>query len=151
MAAGFTLYADKLDDFIRIINEIAKTRLKESDFDKVIYVDYVPRSKDLTIPNIEELNQAIWGQNFVEPIFSGKITIRETRRIGANLNHLKLKVSLDGYTYNAVCFNCEDWEPDIDDELTVLYSLGVNEWRGVKNVDLLIKHYDLSKLTIKHY
>jgi single-stranded-DNA-specific exonuclease recJ len=151
MAAGLTLYADKLDDFIRIINEIAKTRLKESDFDKVIYVDYVPRSKDLTIPNIEELNQAIWGQNFVEPIFSGKITIRETRRIGANLNHLKLKVSLDGYTYNAVCFNCEDWEPDIDDELTVLYSLGVNEWRGVKNVDLLIKHYDLSKLTIKHY
>lgn len=151
MAAGLTLNADKLNDFIKVINDIAKTRLKKSDFEKVIYVDYEPRSKDLTVKNVEELNQAIWGQNFVEPVFSGDITILESRRIGSNLNHLKLKVLLDGYTYNAVCFNCEDWEPNIDDQLTILYSIGVNEWRGVKNIDILIKHYDLSDLTIKRY
>lgn len=151
MAAGLTIHADKLEAFIQIINDIAKTKLSKSDFDKIVYVDYMPKNSDLTIKNVEQLNQSIWGQNFVEPVFASEVTVIETRRIGENLNHLKLKVKLKQYQYNAICFNCEDWEPKEGDEIMILYSLGINEWRDKKTIDLIIKHYDLSNLKVKYY
>lgn len=151
MAAGLTIYGDKLQDFIKTINNLAEKRLKRSDFDKTVFIDYQPKAHEISLDNVEQLTQSIWGQNFVEPLFANQFVVIGLRRMGSDNQHLKLTLSLDNRTFDAVCFNCPDWEVNLTDKITLIYSLSVNEWQGRKSVNLMVKHYDFSKITVKSY
>lgn len=151
MAAGLTLHGDKLQDFVRVINQLAEQRLKRSDFEKIAMIDCVPKGRDLNLTNVDQVTKGIWGQNFPEPVFMGHFRVESVRRMGDQEQHVKLEVVLDSTKLYAVCFNCPEWDVQVGDEIDLIYTVSMNEWKDTRNVNLMIKYYDFSKVVIKQY
>lgn len=142
MAAGLSVHADKIHDFIRIINEKASEKLNEADFKKYKISDGMVSLSELSLSNVLAVQQAVWGQNFPYPQFHGTFTIVNTRRMGGNEEHLKITLRHNNYFVDAVRFNCPNWQVKENDEITILFQPTINEWNDKLSVNLLIQEAD---------
>lgn len=142
MAAGLTINADKINDFVRIINELAKTKLHESDFVHYLISDGNVSLNELSVKNVTELQSAVWGQNFTYPQFNGKYEIMRIKRMGAGEQHVKVTLKQGNYYIDAVRFNCPDWIPQERTTTTFLFQPTLNIYNGNINVNLLIQAAD---------
>ncbi len=83
-----------------------------------------------------------WGQAFPEPTFDGKFRILQQRLVGEK--HLKLMVEPlgGGPLLDGIAFNVDTtlWPDSSVREVELAYKLDVNEFRGNRNVQLLIQH-----------
>lgn len=144
MAAGLSVHADKIKDFVRIINELAKKKLNEADFKKYKITDGSVRLDELSVDYVDDMQKAIWGQNFPYPQFHGKFTVMRVRRMGANEEHVKLTFRSGRFFVDAVRFNCPDWQVKQGDEVSILFQPVINEWNDTLNVNLLIQDADFN-------
>lgn len=142
MAAGLSVHADKIHDFIRIINEKASEKLNEADFKKYKISDGMVSLSELSLSNVLAVQQAVWGQNFPYPQFHGTFTVVNTRRMGGNEEHLKITLRHNNYFVDAVRFNCPNWQVKENDEITILFQPTINEWNDKLSVNLLIQEAD---------
>ncbi|WP_409420905.1 single-stranded-DNA-specific exonuclease RecJ [Pseudaeromonas sp. ZJS20] len=96
---------------------------------------------ELTLSLAEALRDGgPWGQAFPEPAFDGRFRLLAQRLVGAK--HLKMQVQPEagGPTLDAIAFNVDlaRW-PDASVQWVALgYRLDINEWRGNRNVQLLV-------------
>ncbi|MCV6614521.1 MAG: single-stranded-DNA-specific exonuclease RecJ, partial [Cellvibrionaceae bacterium] len=83
-----------------------------------------------------------WGQNFAEPLFDGEFYLINQRIVGER--HLKLTVSLEPKgqaLIDAIAFNIDlkQWPNHQANKVLLAYKLDVNEFRGQRNLQLLIE------------
>ena len=82
------------------------------------------------------------GPAFPEPTFDGKFRILQQRLVGEK--HLKLMVEPlgGGPLLDGIAFNVDTtlWPDSSVREVELAYKLDVNEFRGNRNVQLLIQH-----------
>jgi single-stranded-DNA-specific exonuclease len=84
-----------------------------------------------------------WGQGFPEPVFDGRFQLISQRVVGKRHLKLKLKPANSSATVSGIAFN----QPELDirsgdPELNVAYRLDVNEFRGVREHQLLVVHIE---------
>lgn len=143
MAAGLSLEEARFDEFRQRFGELVGEWLDPAMLEGVIWSDGELAMQELSLTTAELLREGgPWGQAFPEPTFDGKFRILQQRLVGEK--HLKLMVEplSGGPLLDGIAFNVDTtlWPDSSVREVELAYKLDVNEFRGNRNVQLLIQH-----------
>ncbi len=144
MAAGLTIKQDNFEQFRKAFSKHVSSVLRPEDLDNRNETDGSIDARYLTIETSEQLKYASpWGQLFPEPVFDDVFTVINWRIVGEK--HLKLELAKEdtGECYEAIAFNKMDTDlPVGDNNIRIVYRLDVNEFRGNRNLQLIIQHIE---------
>lgn len=143
MAAGLSLEEAKFDEFRQRFGDLVGEWLDPAMLEGVIWSDGELAMQELSLETAELLREGgPWGQAFPEPTFDGTFRILQQRLVGEK--HLKLMVEPlgGGPLLDGIAFNVDTtlWPDSSVREVELAYKLDVNEFRGNRNVQLLIQH-----------
>jgi len=136
MAAGVTIYKDKLADFQILFDNIVYDFLPEKGAEKEIWIDDILPVEEITLSFAEEIERVVWGQGFQEPIWFGEFNILESKLIGSEQNHLKMVLEKNGAIFDALHF----FNSNIPcaKSVNMAYRLATNEFRGEVKLQLMV-------------
>jgi single-stranded-DNA-specific exonuclease len=140
-AAGLTIaeadYARFVIAFERALDETlpasARTKTVETDgsLDQTYYTLDVARM----------LDAGIWGQGFPQPLFCDTFSVESQRVVGER--HMKLVLAKDGRRFEAMRFGTLDpVQPNHLSRVRAAYRLAVNEFNGLKSIQLTVEHVE---------
>jgi single-stranded-DNA-specific exonuclease len=136
-AAGLTIaesgYASFAQAFERALEELLPTSARQ----RVVETDGGLESEHFSLNTARMLEGEIWGQGFPQPLFCDNFAVENQRVVGER--HLKLQLQKDGRRYEAMRFG--SLEP-LPTKLRAAYRLAVNEFNGLKSVQLNVEHYE---------
>ncbi len=137
MAAGLTIaepdYARFSEAFDAAVDELlpAQARLRTVETDGML------EHAHCTLEVARMLDAEIWGQGFPQPLFCDNFAVESQRVVGER--HLKLRLVKDGRRYEAMRFGALEPLPA---SVRAAYRLAVNEFNGLKNVQLTVEHFE---------
>ncbi|HJM04342.1 MAG TPA: DHHA1 domain-containing protein [Candidatus Saccharimonadaceae bacterium] len=148
LAAGVTLPTKNIEAFRRRVNEFyeqqkltdqASLLLPKADTDALLY-----ELEEAVVQQIAQLEP--FGNGNPQPILRSVNTIvRNQRRMGDNGQHVKLTVEADGRTVDMLAFNAPDhFFVDPGQNVTIWYTLDINEWQGRRTVEGMLLHLEVS-------
>lgn len=141
MAAGVTILKDKLNLFSTEFEIAVNQIMKGTKFQKSLEIDAILPISAMTIETTREFEKEVWGQGFNDPVWYGMFTVENSKLMGAGEQHLKLEVSKEGKTFNAVQF-FNNKEPKVGEKIGIAYKLNVNIFRNAENLQLMIVDKD---------
>jgi len=136
MAAGLSIREEHFAEFRNAFEAIAQSLLSPADLTRIIETDGVLAREDFSLETARSLEQQVWGQGFPQPVFESVFPVQNQRVIGEK--HLKLRLNAQGKLIEAILFNRIEPLPE---QIRAVYSLGVNEYNGTKNLQLIIRHW----------
>jgi len=145
MAAGLSLRAANFEEFAREFDALVRKRLSAQDLASVLESDGELDASAFSLQTAERLRDAgPWGQHFPEPLFDGVFWLRDSRIVGER--HLRMDLepcSAPGTRLEAIAFNVDLLRRPQPDgaPLRVAYRLDVNEYRGVRRLQLLVEEF----------
>lgn len=144
MAAGFSIQAERIEDFQQRLIDYAAAHMKKEDYVPQLAIDGELQPDDITLSLVSELSQLEpYGMGNSRPVFSlCGCTIDEVRPIGRDKKHLRLvlrsgkhsRVSGVGWSMAEACD--EIMEGDCID---VAFQLERNEFNGVASPQLVVQ------------
>lgn len=144
MAAGLTIKQDDFSRFQQAFNSQVSAVLRPEDLNNISESDGPVAEEYMTIEASELFKYASpWGQLFPEPVFDDEFKILNWRIVGEK--HLKLDLVKEetGVCYSAIAFNKTDEDlPAGDENIHIVYRLDVNEFRGNRNLQLIVQHIE---------
>ena len=144
MAAGLSLRARDYPQFCVAFAQEVAALVSEDDLQARILTDGEVAPDDLTLNTAQLLrDHGPWGQGFPEPCFDGEFEVLQQRLLGEK--HLKLVLCPPGrrqQALDAIAFNVERslWESCNVARIRAVYRLDVNEFRGQRNLQLVLEH-----------
>jgi single-stranded-DNA-specific exonuclease len=135
-AAGLSLRRESLDAFSEAFESVARETLSAADLTRVIDTDGELIPAEFTLENAEALRDTVWGQGFPVPAFHGNFTVESQRLVGEK--HLKLRLAGGGLAAEAMLFFQDTPLPD---RIQAVYRLEVNDWNGVRSLQLNVAHW----------
>ncbi len=149
MAAGMTLSMDNVNELRTRLNELAEEQLQEEDLVPVTEVDAECELKDISLKALEELQMlAPFGVGNPKPIFVIRnIKAVGARQIGGQGTHLKLTLSKDNETLDAVGFGLGSVYNHMSQEpiISVLGEASINEWNNTRKPQLMLKDLSINQ------
>lgn len=149
MAAGLSLQLAHFETFKTAFLQEVALHLTEDLLTNVVYTDGLLQENDLTL-NLASLLKSAgpWGQNFPEPVFEGEFEVLDQRLVGEKHLKLLLAVQLGSAAIDAIAFNIDlsQWPNHRCQKVRLAYQLDVNEFRGVKRLQLIVRHIKAIKL-----
>lgn len=151
MAAGMTINTEHFDEFTDAFDSVVQDLMDESSLVQQILVDGEVAVSDLSLATAELLfNEGPWGQAFPEPIFYGQFVVVGCKILAEKYLKLVLQNGDNPQLFDAICFNVEDinsWSVDVGGSLIdCVYALSVNEFRGQRSLQLMIKSIVSTKM-----
>lgn len=145
MAAGLSLRQQHLTQFRQVFNQLVSEWIEQDKLQGVIWTDGELATEQMNLATAELLKQAgPWGQAFPEPVFDGEFRLLQQRLVGEK--HLKMLVEplKGGPLLDAIAFNVDTrYYPDQSIRtIRLAYKLDVNEFRGNRNVQLLVDYLE---------
>jgi single-stranded-DNA-specific exonuclease len=146
MAAGLTLQREHFDSFRDLFEQEVQRWLDETDLEATLVSDGELAAEDINLVLAEILrNAGPWGQRFPEPLFDGVFTIKQQKKVGEK--HLRLLLALPGGSaslWEAIAFNVDTsiWPNTVVTQVRIAYRLDVNEYNGLRKVQLLVQHLE---------
>lgn len=144
MAAGLTIQQEKFEQFKQVFEQQVSLLLRAEDLNNINETDGPVDARYLNIETSEQLKFAgPWGQLFPEPAFDDVFKVLNWRIVGEK--HLKLELAkLDtGECFGAIAFNKTDVDlPAGENNIHIVYRLDVNEFRGNRNLQLIVQHIE---------
>ena len=137
MAAGLSIKQADFAVFQNAFEAVTRSLLNEADLQAVIETDGNLDVKDVSLQTSQILASQIWGQGFPQPVFCDDFKVISQRIVGQK--HLKLILEKDKKRFDAIYFNCVD---DLSENISAVYALDVNEYKGLQTLQLQIKHID---------
>ena len=146
-AAGVTLPTSKIDDFRKSVNDFYNSLKLKNQLEKLLpkvdiqLEDFSPISLEL-FEKISLLEP--FGNGNEEPTFEIKNAYVVARQeMGDKNQHLKLTLTDGKNEIKMLKFNApKEFFAEIGEEVDVIFSLGLNEWQGQKNVEGQILHLE---------
>ncbi len=134
-AAGLTIREPDLARFQDLFENTAAELLPEAARLQLVETDgeLEPAYRSLEVAQM--LEAQIWGQGFPPPLFCDTFAVESQRVVGER--HMKLRLRKDGQRLEAMRFNSLDSMPAT---VRAAYRLGVNEFNGLKTVQLTLEH-----------
>lgn len=145
MAAGLSLAAGQFELFKTTFNAVCRQLLSDDQLNQTIETDGELTPFEMSLELAEALRWGgPWGQAFPEPTFQGEFTLVQQRIVGERHLKMVLQPKHSDLAIDAIWFGIDTtcW-PDYQRELvTCVYQLDVNEYRGSKTVQLLVRHLE---------
>ncbi len=146
-AAGVTLPTSKIDDFRKSVNDFYDSLKLKNQLQKLLpkvdiqLEDFSPISLEL-FEKISLLEP--FGNGNEEPTFEIKNAYVIARQeMGEQKQHLKLTLTDGENEIKMLKFNApKEFFAEIGEEVDVIFSLGLNEWQGKKNIEGQILHLE---------
>jgi len=135
-AAGLTIREPDLDQFSNLFERTATELLPEAARLRVVETDGELEPAYHSLEVAQMLEAQIWGQGFPPPLFCDTFAVESQRVVGER--HLKLRLRKDGQRLEAMRFNSLDPMPL---RILAAYRLSVNEFNGLKTVQLNLEHH----------
>jgi len=136
-AAGLTIAEAGYQRFAQAFERALEELLPAAERRQVVETDGALAAGELTLNTARMLEAEIWGQGFPQPLFCDTFAVENQRVVGER--HLKLQLRKDGKRYEAMRFGSLDPLPA---QLRAAYRLAVNEFNGLKSVQLNVEHYE---------
>jgi single-stranded-DNA-specific exonuclease len=136
MAAGCTLAAGQFEVFEQALAQVAREWLDAATLTRRIDTDGPLAPQYCRADLVDTLHREVWGQGFAPPTFSEEVQVLSQRLVGADKNHLSLKLLHHGQPVDGVWFGHTEQLPS---PVLLAFQLGVNEWRGERKVQFLIE------------
>jgi len=136
-AAGLSIgehdYARFAGEFERAVDELlpAAARLR------VVETDGALDAMHFSLEVARLLEAGIWGQGFPQPVFCDTFAVENQRVVGER--HLKLWLVKGGRRIEAMRYGALEPLPA---QVRAAYRLSVNEFNGLKNIQLNVEHYE---------
>ncbi len=137
MAAGLTIDANGFEEFSRVFEEVVMQNNDESAFERQVLVDGELHPHEISIDLIESINEQIWGQGFLPPLFANEFKVLQQTLMKGG--HLKLILELEGVRYSGIFFRRS---AEIPTRARLAYRPELNEWMGRTNIQLVIEHVE---------
>ncbi len=141
MAAGFTVPNKNLPLLRERLMQQAQNLLGGRELQPTLAIDMVLTMRQLTLQLAEDLLALEpTGHKNPPPVFLTKqLEVTETRAVGSDNAHLKLKLRGDNQPpVDAIAFRFGDWAQQMPAFVDVVYALEINEWQGRRNLQLRI-------------
>ena len=135
MAAGCTLAAGQFEVFEQALAQIASEWLDAATLTRRIATDGPLAPQYCRADVVDTLHREVWGQGFAPPTFSEEVQVLSQRLVGADKNHLSLKLLHHGQPVDGVWFGHTEQLPS---RVLLAFRLDVNEWKGERKVQFLI-------------
>jgi single-stranded-DNA-specific exonuclease len=137
-AVGLTIERDQIEAFRNRFEELVSGSCKPTDFIPKIRIDSEVTLPLMEMDLMEELAAlAPFGASNPKPVFcSGEVNVLDSRIVGEN--NLKLKVK-EGGVYDAIGFRMGHLHPLESNRVRIAFVPQINEWRGVKNIQLELR------------
>jgi len=137
-AAGFTLPTRNLTSLKKALLEMATAELAGVDLRPHLDIDAEIRLANLggdIFPTIQKL--APFGYGNPNPSFlSRQVEVTDCRTMGANGEHLRLRLRQDGFTWDGVAFRAGEYLKEVSSPLDIVYNLEVDDWGGQQRLRL---------------
>ena len=134
-AAGLTIRERDYARFRAAFEQAASAMMPPEARERIVETDGALEPAYLTLEVATLLGGQIWGQGFPEPRFCDTFAVESQRVVGER--HLKLKLAKDGRRFEAMRFG--SLEP-LPPKVRAAYRLAVNEYNGLKSVQLTLEH-----------
>jgi single-stranded-DNA-specific exonuclease len=145
MAAGLTLNSGGLDQFKVAFDQAVREQLSADDLDQRIETDGELSASEMSLELAERLREAgPWGHHFPEPLFDGQFSVLQQRIVGQRHLKLVLMDAKTGISVDAIHFNADMdcWPDQAIVSVRAVYKLDVNEFRGQRNVQLMVDYIE---------
>jgi single-stranded-DNA-specific exonuclease len=143
-AAGLTIGETDYEPFAAAFERALEELLPADARMRTLETDGSLEGPHCTLEVARMLEAQIWGQGFPQPLFCDTFAVETQRVVGER--HLKLALKKDGRRHEAMCFNVLDGalspERFAQGQIRVAYRLAVNEFNGLKNVQLNVEHFE---------
>lgn len=142
MAAGFSVETVRIEEFINAISEKAQDVVTDELLKRKIKIDALIPFNLITSDLVLELSKLEpFGMGNPEPVFvTNGVEILESRKIGREQAHLKMKLQEHGKVIDAIGFGKADlFDISSGDSIDVAYTIDENEWNGKKSLQLKIR------------
>jgi single-stranded-DNA-specific exonuclease len=140
-AAGFTIRNENLEAFWEQITEVAAAEL---DLDKL--VPKIDIDAELAVPEIDWALEGLLGkleptgsENSRPVFFSRDVPVQGHRAVGQEDAHLQLWIGDGQKKLPCIAFRQGSWAGRLPDRIDLVYTIGVNEWNGRRNLQLNVK------------
>jgi single-stranded-DNA-specific exonuclease len=146
-AAGFNISTRNLDEFKERIHNIARSRLDGLDLRPHINIDAEVSLSTFSGNTFEQVQQlAPFGAGNPLPTFlSRRVDLIDWRTMGAQGEHLKLKLKQGGIIWDAVGFNLGGYAEELTTLIDVVYNLELDRWNGEERLRLTILDFSPSR------
>lgn len=146
LAAGLTIENSNILKFKEKFEATIKA-MKPDEFTRNIEVDFEINKKSMTLDTINEIERlAPFGQKNKRPVFVYKnLKVISVSTLKEN-KHLKFKLQGDNFTTDAIFFKAGDRRDEVTlgDKIDVVFTMGVNEFMGYKNIQFLVVDFKKS-------
>jgi single-stranded-DNA-specific exonuclease len=149
LAAGVTLPTKHIAAFRKRVNEFYKNqKLINQPLLLLPKADIDVRFHELDESLINDIKQLEpFGSGNTQPILkSDNVVVVNTRTMGADSQHVKLTLEMEGCKIDMIAFSAPDHffvEPG--ERVTVWYTVDVNEWNGRRSVEGQLLHLEMAE------
>src|SRR2546422_713156 len=136
-AAGLTIAEADYERFCAVFERTLEQLLPAEARLHTVETDGALEAAHCTLEVARLIEAQIWGQGFPQPLFCDTFAVESQRVVGER--HLKLRLIKDGRRFEAMRFGALY---PVADRLRAAYRLSVNEFNGLKNVQLNVEHIE---------
>ncbi len=140
-AAGFTVHNSKLPELVERLQAIAQEKLGGLDLQPVAFADLELPLSDLKPPMLNDLDRLQpTGYGNPEAVFVSRgLRVVQSRPVGKEGLHLKMKVSDGWITYDAIAFRQGHWHAQLPAQVDLLYTFERNYYQGRMDFQLNVR------------
>ncbi len=149
LAAGLSIKTDKIEEFRTEINKNASIKIDEKALVPTVSIDAIIKPTYITLETVDEINRLQpFGVENPAPTFAVKnIKIHKISTMSEN-KHLRMTLLKDNKFLDAVGFGMGEYYNHLKegDFINVAFGLDINDYKGYKNVQLILKDIKLAEV-----
>jgi single-stranded-DNA-specific exonuclease len=141
-AAGFTVLNQNIPALIDRLTGIARDTLEGQELKPILEIDSEADVNQLSEDLLDELSllEPTGHMNSAPVLMSRKVYVLESRLVGKEGQHLKLKIARAGRPpLDAIGFGLGEWSQKLPGHVDLAYQLEMNEWNGKKSLQLNVQ------------
>lgn len=148
-AAGLKIREQRLAEFYQAFEKTVCEEVNGREMKPLIYTDGSLDADRISLNTVAELSKLEpYGREFDEPLFEGYFTVIRSRMVGADPIHLSLELEQQGRHFTGIWFRAVDraGEPqpiNNGNSIRCVYKLKLNNYRGKKNLQLIIEYAEI--------
>lgn len=149
MAAGFSIVTSKIEEFRLKINKISESKLTDEILERKLKIDLELNFDLINEELVEELKKfEPSGQGNYSPVFVSKnVKIVESKTVGSDGKHLKLKLEQNGIKLDAIWFNVKsEFVSSKSVKADIAFTVEENVWNSNTTIQLKIR--DIKPLSL---
>lgn len=135
MAAGLTIRQADIERFSHGFEAVVKSLITEADLEAVLEVDGGLENADMNFATAQMIENQVWGQGFVPPVFYDEFEVLDQRLVGEK--HLKLSLKKMSAVVDAIYFNQTEF---LEGRIRVAYQLQTNSFNGSQKIQLNVRY-----------